>query len=89
MEMSDVQAFWAQFQLLWAFPRNHAQGLQQEHQSGESPFNRPLNSQPQQTKVWGRAVIILHHKRISRLTNRIYHGFPFKSAHSTNTYHVI
>lgn len=89
MEMSDVQALWAQFQLLWAFPRNHAQGLQQEHQSGESPFNRPLNSQHQQMKVWGRAVIILHHKRISRLTNRIYHGFPFKSAHSKNTYHVI
>lgn len=40
MEMSDVQIFWAQLQLLWPFPRNRAQGFQQEHQHQKNPFKK-------------------------------------------------
>lgn len=74
---------------LWPFPRNHAQGLQQEQQHPESPFNEPPNSQHQRMKGWGRAMITTHYERIFHLTNKIFHGFSFRRAHPKNTHHVI
>ena len=78
MEMSDVQAVWAELQLRRPFPRKHAHGLQQEHQHLENPFNKPPNPQLQQMKGWRRTVIIPHHKRISCLTKRIWQISFFK-----------
>lgn len=97
MEMSDVQVSAAQLQLLWPFPRTHAQGPHPERQHQQTPFNKLQHSEHQQARGWGRAVIIpraemlsgFAPKRISRLTKRICHGFPFKSEHPKNTQQMI
>lgn len=78
MEMSSVPAHGAQLQLPWPFPRNHAQGLQQDHQHQENPFNKSPNSQHQQIKGWRRTMIITRHKRISRLTKGFAMDFLLK-----------